>query len=111
MKSEDYRLCVEELRINALKLVGLLSLELPDRTTPESAFARRGGSSQDNETLRAIAGQVDQVLYSFCELQETLGLPNRAEGRYRRFLSPATESTAMAATATEPKPTKKPGGK
>lgn len=96
MKPKDYRHRVEELRTQALRLVGVLVLELPDRTTPHSAFAREGGSALDNTTMRAIAEQIDNVLYSYDQLQECLGVSHG--GRFRDFLNydpiPVTKNTA-----------------
>jgi hypothetical protein len=117
MTLKQYREAVEELRTNALRLVGLLIIELPDRTTPRSAFARQGGSTHDNTTLRAIAGQIDQVLLSFNRLQEALGLPAGAQGRFARFLKldpenePVSNSKPKATKPTpkaDPKPAPKP---
>jgi hypothetical protein len=113
MTRKQYREAVEEMRINALRLAGLLVLELPDRATPRSAIARQGGSTHDNATLRAIAGQIDQVLVSFNRLQETLGLPVSVQGRFARFLNlnpetPTVSTTKKTPVKTAPKSASKP---
>jgi hypothetical protein len=86
MNVKAYNKTILDLRESLLKATGLASLALPGNLDRRSAFARMGGTSHDNHVIRALAEQLDCVLVEFGRLQTAVGLPDRSEPRFERFL-------------------------
>jgi hypothetical protein len=70
---KDYEEAVLTLKTTALKLLGVMICNLPDKLDPESEFAKAGGDRDFNVGLKVTTEQIGDIMACYDDVQESLG--------------------------------------
>jgi hypothetical protein len=85
MDPKKYAQASLKLREQALRVAGLIALNVPDTANAKSEFIQDGPVSALNPMLKGIGDAIDDLMHYYNELQRAMGLDRNDVGRFEHI--------------------------